>query len=180
MSFQFCFCPETTKTRVPDRRAPFSPPPPRVQGILKPPPRPPPPSSSDFPTVRVCATGASGNMRRNKIVCCDGGFLANGRLANSRAHSTLHFRTGTARAQRGHSANHYAAYPGNTPANHPPTEVCMIHSKPHRVQNAGPWGPWLPGVENSRLFAQRAHSGAHVCLMTAHLPTHRSTFQAGV
>ena len=26
------------------------------------------------------------------------------------------------------------------------------------VQNSGPWDPWLSGVENSRLFAQRAHS----------------------
>ena len=27
-----------------------------------------------------------------------------------------------------------------------------------RVQNSGPWDPWLPGVENGRLFAQRVHS----------------------
>ena len=27
-----------------------------------------------------------------------------------------------------------------------------------RVQNSGPWDPWLPVVENSRLFAQHAHS----------------------
>ena len=27
-----------------------------------------------------------------------------------------------------------------------------------RVQNSGPWDPWLPVVENSQLFAQRAHS----------------------
>ena len=26
------------------------------------------------------------------------------------------------------------------------------------VQNAGPWDPWLPGVKNGRLFAQRGHS----------------------
>ena len=42
----------------------------------------------------------------------------------------------------------------------------MINSKQHgvlvyqqgggRVQNSGPWDPWLPVVENSRLFAQRA------------------------
>ena len=63
------------------------------------------------------------------------------------------------------------------------TEACMIHSKQHwgcriqdpgtrckhqtktknprctsrgcRVQNSGPWDPWLPVVKNSRLFAQR-------------------------
>ena len=89
----------------------------------------------------------------------------------------------TARAQRGHSANHYGVHPGNTPANHPPPEACMIHSKQHRgcriqdpgtrrkhqtktknpwctsrgcgVQNSGPWDSWLTVVENSRLFAQR-------------------------
>ena len=27
-----------------------------------------------------------------------------------------------------------------------------------RVQNSGPWDPWPPVVENSRLFARRAHS----------------------
>ena len=27
-----------------------------------------------------------------------------------------------------------------------------------RVQNSGPWHPWLPVVENSQLFAQCAHS----------------------
>ena len=27
-----------------------------------------------------------------------------------------------------------------------------------RVQNSGPWDPWLPVVENSRRFAQRGHS----------------------
>ena len=32
-------------------------------------------------------------------------------------------------AQRAHSANDYIVYPRNTPENHPPTEVCMIHSK---------------------------------------------------
>ena len=31
----------------------------------------------------------------------------------------------------------------------------MINSKQHAVQNSGPWDPWLPVVENSRLFAQR-------------------------
>ena len=36
--------------------------------------------------------------------------------------------------QRAHSANYYVVYPGNTPENHPPTEVCMINSKQHGVQ----------------------------------------------
>ena len=95
-------------------------------------------------------------------------------------------------AQRAHSANHYVVYPGNTPENHPPAEGCMINLKQHgvpnsgpwdpwqasdlkkkslvyqqgggRVQNSGPWDPWLPVVENSRLFAQRAHSAQYAPL----------------
>ena len=46
-------------------------------------------------------------------------------------------------AQRGYSANCYVVYPGNTPANHPPTEACMIHSKQHRgcrIQDPGTRG----------------------------------------
>ena len=86
-------------------------------------------------------------------------------------------------AQRGHSADYYAVYPGSTPENHSPTEACMIHSKQHRgcrtlgpvasitlikkipgapaegrVQMSRPWDPWLPAMENNRLFAQRGHS----------------------
>ena len=46
-------------------------------------------------------------------------------------------------AQRGHSANHYVVYLGSTPAHHPRTEACMIHSKQHRgcgVQDPGTRG----------------------------------------
>ena len=46
-------------------------------------------------------------------------------------------------AQRGHSANDYVVYPGNTTENHPPTEACMIHSKQHRgcrIQDPGTRG----------------------------------------
>ena len=82
-----------------------------------------------------------------------------------------------------HDANCYVVYPGNTPANDPPTEACMIHSKQHRgcrIQDPGTggkhqtntkipgvpagavgcriWDPWLPVVKNSRRFAQRGHS----------------------
>ena len=32
--------------------------------------------------------------------------------------------------------------PGTPLQTTPLTEACMIHSKPHRVQNAGPWAPW--------------------------------------
>ena len=37
----------------------------------------------------------------------------------------------------------YGVYPGNTPAHHPPTEACMIHSKQHRgcrIQDPGTRG----------------------------------------
>ena len=62
-------------------------------------------------------------------------------------------------AQRGHSANHYGVHPGNTPANHPPyRSVHDPFKTASGVQNSGPWGPWLPAVESSRLFAQRTHS----------------------
>ena len=75
-----------------------------------------------------------------------------------------HFRT--ARAQRGHSANYYGVYPGNIPENGPPTEACMIKFP---VYQQGLWGaefrtqgPLASSkqtvVENSQLFAQRAHS----------------------
>ena len=63
-----------------------------------------------------------------------------------------------------HSTNYYAVHPGNTPANHPPTEACMIHSKQHRgcgIQDPGTRGkhqtqtqnPWCTsrgcGLQNS-------------------------------
>ena len=53
--------------------------------------------------------------------------------------------------QRAHSANHYFVDPGNTPANHPYRSVRDPFKTASGVQNAGPWDPWLPGVENSRL-----------------------------
>ena len=46
-------------------------------------------------------------------------------------------------AQRAHSGNNYAVYPGNTPANHPPTDACMINlKKPRgsRMQDPGTRG----------------------------------------
>ena len=81
----------------------------------------------------------------------------NGAFA-SNASNNLWGRFRTARAQHNHSANYYAVYPGNTPENHSSPEACMINSKQHGVQNSGPWDPWLPLVENSRLFVQRTHS----------------------
>ena len=91
------------------------------------------------------------------------------------------FRTARAqRGNSAHSANYSVVYPGNTPENHPPTEACMIHSKQHqgcriqdpgtrgkhqikaknawctsrgcRVQNSGPWDPWLTVVKKQPTF----------------------------
>ena len=58
-------------------------------------------------------------------------------------HRILRGRFRTARAQRTHSANHDGVHPRNTPAHHPPTEACMIHSKQHRgcrMQDPGTCG----------------------------------------
>ena len=44
-------------------------------------------------------------------------------------------------AQRGHSANYYVVYPGNTPEHHPPTEACTINSKQHRGAELRTLGP---------------------------------------
>ena len=68
----------------------------------------------------------------------------------------------TARAQRAHSANYYAAYPRNTPENHPPTEACMIHSKQHRgcrIQDHGTHGKHqtkntIPGVSAGAVWCR--------------------------
>ena len=43
----------------------------------------------------------------------------------------------------------------------------MINLKEHGVRNSGPWGPWLPVVEDSRLFAQRTVR-PQICLLHTH------------
>ena len=64
--------------------------------------------------------------------------------------------TGGVFTQRRHSASHYGVYPGNTPCTPPPYRSVRDPFKiASGVQSAGPWAPWLPAVENSRLFAQR-------------------------
>ena len=66
---------------------------------------------------------------------------------------------GGAVAQRGHSANYYGVYPGNTPGNQPPDRSMRDPFKTAPgLHNSGPWDPWLPAVENSRLFAQRGRT----------------------
>ena len=74
----------------------------------------------------------------------------------SRVRPRMHATKGGIFAQRVHSANDDVVHPGNTPANHPPYR--SVHDPfitASGVQNSGPWDPWLPVVENSRLFAQR-------------------------
>ena len=63
--------------------------------------------------------------------------------AHTRAYSPFGRWPGQSKWAFWHSANQYVVYPGNTPANHPPTEVCTIHSKQHRgcrVQDPGTRG----------------------------------------
>ena len=95
----------------------------------------------------------------------------------------------TARAQRGHSTNYYDDYPGNNPENHPPCGIMHNQSKTQKFKhlmlamgprdlNSAPYSPVhcsshsmtsfqsselteLPVVENSQLFAQRAHSARY-------------------
>ena len=89
-------------------------------------------------------------------------------------------------AQRGHSANYYGEYPGNNPENHPTCGIMHNQFKTQKFKhlmlamgprdlNSAPYSPVhcsshsmtsfqsselteLPVVENSQLFAQRAHS----------------------
>ena len=71
--------------------------------------------------------------------------------ADRRGHlSALRDSKGGVFAQCTHSTNYYVVHPGNTPANHPPTEACMIHSKQHRgVRSSGSWDPWLKTADFS-------------------------------
>ena len=48
-------------------------------------------------------------------------------------------------AQRAHSSSYYGVYPGNTPENHPPPEVCMISPGPKYFLT---WGPILAPAPN--------------------------------
>ena len=106
-------------------------------------------------------------------------------------------RTGGVFAQRAHSANYYGDYPGNNPENHPPAKFMHNQFKTQKFKhlmlavgprdlNSAPYSPVhcssdsmtsfqpselteLPVVENSQLFAQRAHSAC-----TAHgTPPHK-------
>ena len=92
-------------------------------------------------------------------------------------------------AQRVHSANHSGDYPGNNPENHPPCGIMHNQFKTQKFKhlmsamgprdlNSAPYSPVhssshsmtsfqsselteLPVVENSQLFAQRAHSARY-------------------
>ena len=46
-----------------------------------------------------------------------------------------------------------------TCGNHQTKNKSLVYQKGGcKVQNSGPWDPWLPVVENSRRFALRGHS----------------------
>ena len=80
-------------------------------------------------------------------------------MRHCKAPEPLGGRFRTARAQRGHSANYYAVYPGNTPENHPPTEICMLNSKQHRecrVQDPGTRGKHQTRKKKSPVYKQGA------------------------
>ena len=84
-------------------------------------------------------------------------------------HFQGHFRT--ARAQRGHSANYYGVHPGNTPCKPPPYRSTHDPFKTASgMRHSGPWHPWLPLVESSRLFAQRGHSAGTAWAQRTVLP----------
>ena len=98
----------------------------------------------------------------------------------------------TAQAQRAHSATYYGDYPGNNPENHPPCGIMHNQFKTQKFKhlmlamgprdlNSAPYSPVhcsshsmtsfqsskvteLPVVENSQLFAQRAHSARYAPL----------------
>ena len=56
-----------------------------------------------------------------------------------------------------HSANYDVVHPGITPANHPPTEACMIHSKQHRgcrIQDPGTRGKHQTKRKKSLVYQQ--------------------------
>ena len=92
-------------------------------------------------------------------------------------------------AQRAHSANYYSDYPGTNPENHPPCGIMHNQFKTQKFKhlmlamgprdlNSAPYSPVhcsshsmtsfqsselteLPVVENSQLFAQRAHNARY-------------------
>ena len=63
-------------------------------------------------------------------------------------------RLGGVFTQHEHSANYYGVYPGNTPENHPPTEVCMINSEKN------PWCTVPAGAAGCRVQDPGAGAGA--------------------
>ena len=90
--------------------------------------------------------------------------LLQGTVVCSELHSSCHSDSanrGGVFAQHAHSANYYVVYPGKTPANHPPTEACMINLKQHGVQNSGPWDLSQPSDSKKKsLVYQQGPQGA--------------------
>ena len=72
-------------------------------------------------------------------------------------------------AQRGHSANYYVVYPGNTPENHPPTEACGLirYSMACRIQDPGTHGKHqikkIHGVPVGAVGCRIQDPGTHGC-----------------
>ena len=77
-------------------------------------------------------------------------------------------------AQRAHSTNYYVVHPGNTPANYPPTEACMINSKQRR--GCGIQGPGARGYRwwKTADFSHSAKCTPIVTICAQHgiLPNH--------
>ena len=83
-------------------------------------------------------------------------------LARVHARKSVAFGRGIQRKTRmhTHSANYCVACPGNTPANQPPTEAYMMHSKQHRgcrVQDPGTHGYRRWKTADFSHSARRAH-----------------------
>ena len=118
--------------------------------------------------------------------CCPGGPFISRLIANGLIESGS---WGGVFAQRAHSANYYGDYPGNNPENHPPCGIMHNQFKTRKFKhlmlamgprdlNSAPYSSVhcssdsmtsfqsselteLPVVENSQLFAQRAHSARY-------------------
>ena len=81
-------------------------------------------------TVAPAAPAPRPSLLSQFITCSSGQWpcLCSKQLGGGLGGAFLH-SAGTARAQRGHSANYYGDYPGNNPENHPPAESCTVNSK---------------------------------------------------
>ena len=101
--------------------------------------------------------------------------LKDARNAHPHTMGAFSHSAGTARAQRTNSANYYVAYPGNTPANHTPTESCMLKSKQPRgcrIQDPGTRGYWRWKTADFSHSARTAHGAPPMHEEHPHTHTH--------